>query len=162
MADGELNVDSLITRLLEGERGAGQPRLPAAPRPHRGGREGAVASPRPPRGSRGCRWGGGETGGAGSSRAATGGAGAAPPPRLRALGGGREGARRASPSAPSLALLSPSEGGGALLSVLSALVCAGFRPPCLGEVAVKASLSFFPLPALQLPGLGASWRSLGS
>lgn len=30
MADGELNVDSLITRLLEGECGAGSPLSPAA------------------------------------------------------------------------------------------------------------------------------------
>lgn len=151
MADGELNVDSLITRLLEGERGAGQPRLPAAPRAYRGGREGAVTSPREP--ELPARWG--EAGGAGSSRAAAGGAGAAPPPAPPGPGWRPGGDLVCVAGAPSSVLRRSSEGGGAHLSVLSALVCAGVRPPCLGEVAAflfkmggggEASLSVFPFP----------------
>lgn len=60
--------------------------------------------------------------------------------------------------APGLALLSPSEGGGVLLSVLSALVCAGVRPPCLGEVAAflfkKKKILAFLLP---FPPAAAAW-----
>lgn len=130
MADGELNVDSLITRLLEGKRDAGQPSPPAAPCAHReGGARGCRASPRAPRGSRGCWRREGEAGGVGRSRAAAGGPGhrllrAARP----ALAAGRGLERRAA---------APGQAVRAVAAFLLKKKCLAFR---LG----------FPL--LQLPG----------
>lgn len=85
MADGELNVDSLITRLLEGECGAGaagrgrlakvsrpsaaetQGTPPPPPRPVEGRRGWLAGGPRPAGGwARGCVAAGGQAGPAGS------------------------------------------------------------------------------------------------